>query len=163
LKVEKEIKTHGTVFIPMKNIPPAKVDLNDYIQYELHKYKWSHSNGYICRSVRILGGKYKRIYLHREITENKWKLVDHINRDRSDNRKCNLRESDHAKNKMNSKPHGNRRYKGVQKSWSRFKAAIIVDGKYYHIGTYQTEIEAAKGYNAVAEEFFGNYARLNEI
>jgi hypothetical protein len=33
----------------------------------------------------------------------------------------------------------------------------------YHIGSYKTEIEAAKAYNKKAIELFGEYAKINKI
>lgn len=38
---------------------------------------------------------------------------------------------------------------------------IMVDRKAKHIGYYDDEIEAAKAYDSVAQELFGDYARLN--
>jgi hypothetical protein len=42
-------------------------------------------------------------------------------------------------------------------------ATIKVDGKLKFIGSYKTEIEAAKAYNEKAKELYGDYAILNEI
>lgn len=55
-------------------------------------------------------------------------------------------------------------YKGVtfNKRTNKWIAAIH-NKKRIHIGTYNTELEAAKAYNAKAVEFFGDNAKLNII
>jgi hypothetical protein len=94
--------------------------------------------------------------------------VDHINGNGLDNRRCNLRFASNSKNQMNRfYISGVSKYKGVSKdgrSKSRpWKAAIQKDKKRYYLGTFSTEIEAAKAYNEAAKILFGEFARLNDI
>lgn len=56
-------------------------------------------------------------------------------------------------------------FKGVCKS-SRYakkpyRAYIVKNNKQYHLGTYDTEIEAAFAYDKKARELFGEFARTN--
>lgn len=57
------------------------------------------------------------------------------------------------------------KYKGVSyrprdDEWS---ARIGYDGKYYYLGQFKDEKEAARAYNAKAKELHGEYAHLNII
>ena len=61
------------------------VDESDYDV--LHKYKWHYRNGYAARRTHT-----KSIYMHRDLMIcPDYLQVDHINRDRLDNRRSNLR------------------------------------------------------------------------
>lgn len=68
-------------------------------------------------------------------------VIDHMNRDRSDNRIENLRVLSVSENNRNSakSDHAN---VGVWKTGKRFKATYRVDGKRYYIGIFDTEDEA---------------------
>lgn len=110
----------------------------------------------------------RTIYFYREIlgVEDKV-IVDHINGDTLDNRKCNLRISDKRKNAQNMKSNKNSTssFKGV--SWDKFrlkwKATIKHEGNQVFLGRFLDEKEAAIAYNKAASEYFGEYARLNDI
>ena len=92
-------------------------------------------------------------------------VVDHINGDRLDNRRCNLRIVTAHMNVINSKsrPNTSSKYKGVSFDTSRGKwiSSIQVKGITKHIGRFASEEEAAKAYDKRAFELYGEYARLN--
>ena len=102
---------------------------------------------------------------HPELRNNLELQVDHINGNRLDNRKENLRLATPQQNQMNRKSHRNStsKYKGVSwdKSRNKWRALIMIDNKYKHIGRYQDEREAALAYDKAARELFGEYAHLN--
>lgn len=91
--------------------------------------------------------------------------IDHINGIRDDNRIENLREVDNQQNHLNLGSHlgSTSKYKGVH--WfsrdSNWQAQIMNKGKRYHLGYFDTEIEAAKAYDTKAKELHGKFARLN--
>ncbi len=98
-------------------------------------------------------------------------LVDHKNRDTLDNRKCNLRlctKSENMRNRAMSK-NNQSGYKGVRyfpfgrRKTKFWKAQIVFNHKYIHIGYYHTKEEAALAYNTKAKELFGEFACLNTI
>lgn len=96
--------------------------------------------------------------------------VDHVNGDKLDNRKCNLRVCTHKQNLRNQKKHRNgaASYKGVSGRATasgrvRYRATITVDYRQLCLGTFATELEAAVAYNAAALEHHGEFARLNEL
>lgn len=94
-------------------------------------------------------------------------IVDHINGDPFDNRKCNLRFCTKAQNAMNSNPRktGTSKYKGVSKCviTNKWRARLHLDDKDYWLGRFKTEEEAAIAYNKKATELFGEFALLNRI
>lgn len=123
------------------------------------------NNGYV-RARYCTGGKDSFILLHRLVMNApKGVSVDHINRDKLDNRKTNLRFANQSQNAANSiKPTGfKNKYKGVQPYYRRWRANIGVNYKRIHLGVFATEQEAAKAYNAAAVKYFGEFAYLNDI
>jgi hypothetical protein len=92
--------------------------------------------------------------------------VDHINGDRLDNRRSNLRVANQSQNLANQrKTRGASRYKGVD--WHErhqlWRARIQKDGKRRLLGWFASEDEAGVAYNEAAVRLFGEYARLNVI
>lgn len=137
----------------------AIVDDGDY--GKLNKHKWCHSNGY---ATRRSGGKI--IFMHRVILNvAKGAETDHKNHNKSDNRRCNIRICTKSQNNQNRKRYDGSasQYKGVH--WNgllkKWRAQIVLDYKKVHIGVYCLEIDAAKAYDAKAEELFGRFAYLN--
>lgn len=80
--------------------------------------------------------------------------IDHINRDRSDNRVANLREATRAQNSRNSPHRINNRLgvKGVIRKHNRFLAQIYIDGRTRCIGRFDTIEEASACYQAACAE-----------
>jgi hypothetical protein len=92
-------------------------------------------------------------------------IVDHINGNRLDNRKLNLRVVNAKQNAQNSRPRKNSssKYKGVckDKKLNKWQAQIKINGKSMYLGSYVEEKEAAVAYNRAAKEAYGEYAYLN--
>lgn len=148
------------VFIPVvnkinKQSGIVKLDLIDYVQLNIKKSELRIKNGYAFSMLW-------KDYLHRLVLD-ECLIVDHKNKNRLDCTRLNLRKSDYQLNKANSKPHNDRKYKGVRKSWSKFRATIVVDGKQIHLGTHNTEKEAALAYNKAALKYYGEHSELNNV
>ncbi|MBS4195368.1 HNH endonuclease [Lederbergia citri] len=148
----------------------GKVAIVDDVDYErFGEFKWHCVGGkYAARSVG--GRKNKRmVYLHREVLEaEEGQIVDHINGDKLDNRKSNLRIVTSAENLYNTSIRSDNTsgYKGVvyvEDCNEKWEARIHKDGKKIILGRFETPEEAACAYNEKALELFGEYARLNEI
>lgn len=91
-------------------------------------------------------------------------IVDHINGNKLDNRRCNLRFCTKAENNRNRKTQRNvTGLKGV--IWSKrdkvFSAKIRLNSKDIHLGRFKTAEEAARAYDKAAKELFGAFARTN--
>lgn len=132
---------------------------------------------YACRYGRV--GKHRvEYYLHNEVWERmsgdklpEGFLIDHINGDKLDNRRINLRlatRTENEANKRKRRSHKGRattsRYKGVSINPDRrkkYRAHITNEKKTRFIGSFLTEREAAEAYNREAIKEFGNFALLN--
>lgn len=155
----------GAKLIPLTQDKFAIVDAEDYDR--LCKNKWHASKEgqtYYAKRKR----SYKRISMHRVILSAPPGLeVDHINHNGLDNRKSNLRLCTHAENNRNrrpcTRPNQGSKYKGVSfiKKANLFVAAIRCNGKYYHLGRFKNETDAAKAYDKKAKELFGEFSYLN--
>jgi hypothetical protein len=103
--------------------------------------------------------------LHRFLLgrQEKGLVIDHINRDRLDNRLSNLRVITSKENSYNRTKNSNseNKYKGVQKRGDKFAAVICKDGIKKEIGGFLTEEDAARTYDMMAEELFGEFAGKN--
>jgi len=91
------------------------------------------------------------------------KQIDHINRDKSDNRFSNLREADHGQNRANSKHNNKNGFKGVtHHKWLKtkpYQAQITHNKKVIYLGCYATPEEAHNAYKEAAERLHGEFAR----
>lgn len=141
----------------------ALVDDEDF--EELNREKWyTSSTGYATRRNRK-----KMTYMHRTITNCPQGMqVDHINGNRLDNQRINLRVVTSQQNKQNR--HRNlkgktSKYKGV--SWNKknqnWYARIKINCKQIYLGCFIDEVQAALEYDKKAIELFGEYARPNFI
>lgn len=134
----------------MKQIPVAtRKNTKEYIlvddeDYEyLNQWCWMKSHGYAFRMkyMKNTGGKYKNILMHRIINNTPdGFFTDHINRNKLDNRKCNLRTATSSQNKFNTGLSKSNRsgYKGIiwnskRKKW---QATITVHNKTLNLGRY---------------------------
>lgn len=131
------------------------------------QYKWSFDpKGYAFRNSPRPNRKV--IYLHRFLLQPKQKeYCDHINGDKLDNRRSNLRICTNAQNTRNRKIGINNTtgFKGI--SWNKrdkmWYASLVKDGKKIYLGCSKSKKQAAEYYNEGAEEHFGSFALLNAI
>jgi hypothetical protein len=134
----------------------------------LQKFKWSmDKDGYAIRQYGT-HTKVSRILMSREIMKPGVGMdVDHIDRDRLNNRRENLRVCTRSQNNMNARVRANSAsgFKGVyfDKRKKKFESYIGINKKHKHLGYFETPREAAIVYNEAASLFFGKFARLNKI
>ncbi len=94
--------------------------------------------------------------------------LDHIDHNGLNNRRNNLRPATRSQNNYNRQKQSRLAssvYKGVflRKRSGRFEALIGIKGKRIYLGSFDSEIDAARVYNKAALEHFGEFAVLNEI
>ena len=118
-------------------------------------------NGYF--QIGLLDKLYKShrlawFYVHGEWPTNQ---LDHINRDKIDNRLVNLREATRAENKKNviAQKNNTSGYKGVSyfKRRRKWVAQICTNGKRTYLGCYTTAAEASRAYESAAKLHHGNF------
>ncbi len=143
----------------------AIVDVEDFEQ--LNRFKWYlfETKNHKLYAVRTQGRR--NIFMHRFIMNApKGSIVDHVNRNGLDNRKANLRVVTNMQNCWNSERgfySGTSKYKGVRldKRTGRWSARIFNNGVEVHLGTFDTEIEAAIAYDNAVRQLRGQFAVLN--
>lgn len=139
----------------------------DYDGEYYSQYTWYlMPNGYVARA-RIEEESSKRnsyIYLHKEVCKSNTGLwVDHINRDKLDNRSCNLRLVTPSENSRNrkiptSKPKGTIGYTIVKDGRAK-KYKVRIKGS--KVRYFYTAEEAARYYDNLAIAEYGYFASLN--
>jgi hypothetical protein len=153
--------SEGVRYIRLGQGRAVMVDAADFEW--LNKHKWRGAGGPTGYAIANIGGR--QMAMHRLIMNPpEGSVVDHINGNRHDNRRSNLRVCTLSENCRNSrKSCGTSRFKGV--SWSRtagkWQARIWYHGKSTYLGYFDDEIEAAMAYDRKARELFGAFACLN--
>ena len=128
-------------------LPNSLKTLVDDLDFEyLNQWKWYvNSNGYVARKLK--NGKHER--LHRAIMNPpKGMDVDHINKNKLDNQKVNLRICNRSENNLNTKLKVNNtsNYKGVswdkrRKSWRAFGN---INSERFELGYFKNKDEAIR-------------------
>lgn len=152
----------GVALIPLwarggKLAGSAKVDAQDAVL--VSKNRWSVvKSGYAV--ARISGGEF--IYMHRLIIPKvSNEVVDHINGDKLDNRRVNLRVCAQHENMKNVaiKKNNSSGYPGVSKVGSGWRARIVHDRKEYSLGRFSTFEQAVAARKKAEVELSGSFAR----
>jgi len=138
----------------------ALVDDDDY--EEISKNYWFLS----CSGYAVRKGKEKLLYIHRAILNAKdGQICDHINRDRLDNRKENLRICTRAENARNrglgsTNTSG---FVGVSLFKNKWMTRICVDNSSVFLGYFDNKEDAARAYNEAALKYHGEFAYQNKV
>jgi hypothetical protein len=151
--------------IPLTQGQVALIDDEDYeLVSQYHWYAQKNAHNFYAKAHRPENHD-SIISMHSLIMGAKpGQQVDHKNSNACDNRKENLRFCTGSQNKQNQKSYyGTSKYKGI--SWvkrvSKWEARILVNGKKLFLGLFSDEIEAAKAYNNAAQDYFGEFAKIN--
>jgi hypothetical protein len=136
-----------------------EIDLSDYEL--IRPYRWYvNSDNYVCTNINN-----KKIKLHRFITNTPFRYeVDHINRNKLDNRQSNLRICSKADNLKNTNGYKNNSSGTNGVSWSTKKSKWVVQlqvcGKRKHFGYFNDLKEATKYRTQKELEYYGEFSPL---
>jgi hypothetical protein len=123
---------------------------------ESHSW-WLNPQGYACTKVKRPDGTRRTIGMHRLILGDPTvPAIDHINRNRLDNTRENLRATTDSENNRNRPTAKNKssKYRGVSFRKGRWDVVIRVDGKLRWFGAHDSEHAAAK----IAAPYFADVA-----
>ena len=149
-----------TYHIYLKELPTQEY-LNEVLKYEKetgHVY-WRSKNKLVKSCVTTKGARYKRIMinnkhyvLHRIIYQMHYgnllpsEVIDHIDRNKQNNKIENLRKANVFINNQNQGERKNNTsgYKGVSwsKQRSKWRATITINNKHKHLGFFTAKEEA---------------------
>lgn len=133
-------------------VAQAIIDLEDLNKVKHIKWRLN-SNGYAVNNSKFKGST---TFLHRVVL-NTNSIIDHINHNVLDNRKCNLRIVTHSQNQMNCN------YKGVSSTNNKkYYAHIKLHQKMINLGTYLDESEALYARWKAEELLFKEYRYKKE-
>lgn len=152
--------------IELSNGQAALVDADDYERVK--NFTWTISpigNTRYLMNRKMVKGKSTCIFIHRMLlSAEPHQLVDHINGDGLDNRRCNLRIANKAQNSMNSKKRSDNTsgFRGVAfvPKANRYQAKLHFEGRRITSRFCKTAIEAAEAYKSLAIKHYGDFVRL---
>lgn len=138
--------------IELNNNQVALIDDEDFDR--IAQIKW-----YIFRDGYVRGHlNGKTALMHRLVLDYSGNLdIDHINHNKLDNRKSNLRICNRSQNMANSIDDG---YKGVTWHKRAHKWAVYVGYNYkrFYLGLFDNREDAKMAYDRKAKELFGEFA-----
>lgn len=139
------------------------------VDYNLvSSYSWYKTlNGYIATR----NSRNEMLLLHQLIMgttgDGGYLSVDHINHDKTDNRRCNLRYSNKILNGQNTKIRADNSSGATGVYWSKrwrvWFARITVNKRTIHLGTFNTFEEAVAARKAAEERYFGEFSYDNSM
>ncbi len=170
----KDAINNGEVIVVRKSKGDILLDGCDaHLATNIHIKPTTRNKQYL-RAFRetTINGVRKRVNLARLImAPSDDMVVDHINHNPLDNRRCNLRICTRAENSRNNSGHKHRIHAfkgvvlhkphvGISNAW---RAYTRVSGKRIWFGYFETEVNAAMAYNRNAMKMFGEFACYNRF
>ena len=161
----------ATVDIPLTQGQTAIIDAVDVdlvtlkwcaVKTRCGNYYAGRSTGHrLSRRIQFMHRVILERALGRELSSDE--EVDHIDLDRLNNRRSNLRAVTTAQNQHNTRRRKDNTsgYKGVCRAGEQWIATINANGKHYHLGAFDTPEDAYQAYCEAAKKYHGEFARLD--
>lgn len=168
----RSVRVDGDVVrIPLTRGEWAEVDVRDLAVVEGRNWTTKINGRSVYAVTRSdapgVPGRHIKL-LHREVMgleRGDSRHIDHIDGDGLNNRRSNLRFVTRQQNQTNGRSHrdATSQFKGVgwYKRDGTWQAQIRINGRYRFLGRFDSEIEAARVYDAAAHEAWGEFAHLN--
>ena len=141
----------------------ATVDNEDFSY--LNQWKWYYKQGYAARNIIAPDGSRTIVRMHRLLLKTPIGMeTDHINHNKLDNRRDNLRIVTKNQNQWNRKKQaGSSQYKGIywNKQNKRWHVQLQVDGKKKWLGYYANEEDARLAYENGVSKYQGIFGRIS--
>lgn len=152
------------VFCPTK-FGVVKVDLDDYLKFNLAGKVKSYAGDRKINIVTHREGKTHHLNrLFMGLQSHHRRIVDHIDRNRFNMTKANLRVTTIAKNNKNKSNYSKKSDlpRGVYKTGDgqKFFSAITNNKKRIHLGTFDCPLKAEQAYLAKQKELHGKFLSL---
>jgi len=149
----------GARWIPLTRNAFALVDRADYEM--ISKFTWFlHHDGYAITKIGAAS-----VTMHRMLFGHSTHKapIDHVDRNRLNNRRANLRQVTGGQNRVNSKINENNTsgFRGVHQLDGKWCARIGYGLTRLYLGIYATPEAAAQAYDDAARSLFGEAAQLN--
>lgn len=166
--LRRPYRENGLVYLPLTR--GFRTLLDENVAEQAAKWNWfartkghGSNNTYAVRTD-YSGEKTATVQIHTLVLPPKEGfVVDHINGDTLDNRRCNLRYATLSQNMINRKmPRSKPGTRGTRQTLTgRWAAVITKDRKTYHLGVFDTLEEARAAYNEAALRLHGEFALLS--
>lgn len=117
----------------------------------INQWMWHLARGYAVRAEKFGALGWRQIFMHREILglprlpQHRGPVGDHVNRNKLDNRRSNLRavrKSEDQQNIPNRRGISNTRGVTWHKRQQKWNARVRIEGVCHHVGSFITEAEA---------------------
>lgn len=150
---------NGTVCMTTSSGVDFYVSIEDL--EKVSKYCWAESNGYIisCKSGKMI--KLHRFVMNATASQ----IVDHIDGNKQNNIRSNLRIVNKSQNAMNSKKRYDNKSGVTGVVWNARKNKWVARIKYnykdIHLGYFENIEDAKKARREAEDKYFGEYAYSN--
>ena len=138
----------------------AEIDNEDFEKIKGHTWRLN-SRGYIVTWLRV-DKKKKAVLMHRLImgVDKEPVVVDHVDHNKLNNRKSNLRICSNAENLRNRVVSKNNKLgaKGIYKVNNKFRVRIVANKTNYNLGSFESLEEAKIVYWEAAKKLHGTFA-----
>jgi hypothetical protein len=149
-----------------KEVARTKIDLEDIDKIPSCKWGLKKNKGKCYCGCKDENNK--NMFLHRVIMgvlDDNTVVVDHINHDGLDNRKCNLRICTQSENMANKSILGSNKTGTIGVAWDKshkkWCAYITVNYKRMHLGYFKEIEEAIKTRKEAEQKYFGEFTPTN--
>lgn len=152
------------VYVTMSNSDNEMIVDKDVWEWAKN-YCWYESHGYATTNMLMDDGTIKRVRLHVYVFSDcpVGRVRDHINGNRLDNRRDNIRfvttqqnNHNHGKSKMNTSGHTGVSWDVDRKKWF---ARIKIDNKHINLGRFSNLQDAIAAREVAEVKYFGEYRR----